>query len=472
VEENVERGHEEIPSRHPLSALSFGAILTFVGGRVRRGKPATGQSATAVGEQERVVADRTGIYSLLAAEAVGQVGNMMVFVAGPWFVLETTGSAARTGIVTGALAMGAVIPAVLGGPLVDRLGHKRASVLADLASSVTVAAVPLLYLADALQFWQLVLLVFLLSSLNAQGDTARYALVPFLADRARMPIERANGADRAIVRLGQVLGPILGGILIAAIGAANVLFVDAASFLLSAILVTVGVPAATNRAERAQAEPGRSYLAELREGLRFIRANTVLLSMILIATVGNFLDKPLMVVILPVYFKTFYGSPTSLGLALGAFGAGALTGSLLFGAVGRGWPRRLTFLICWVLGPLVIFGTLAATPPLGVLVAAGLVGGLLFGPINPLASTVIQEHTPPEMLGRVFGALTALAQAGIPIGAVLAGVVVQRAGLVPTILGMGAIYLLVTLGMVFNRSLRQMDAASNTDRSEPQRPEA
>jgi predicted MFS family arabinose efflux permease len=455
MSEGVERGHQEVPSRHPLAALSFGAILTFVGGRLRRGPRDGGRSATTVAEQAPAVADHRGLYALLTAEAVGQVGNMMVFVAGPWFVLETTGSAARTGIVTGAMALGAVFPAVLGGPLVDRLGHKRSSVLADLASAATVAAVPLLYLADILQFWQLVLLMFVLSSINSQGDTARYALVPFLADRAKMPIERANGADRAIVRLGQVLGPILGGILIAAIGAANVLFVDAASFILSAILVAVGVPAA-NRGE--QAAGGRSYLAELREGLRFIRAHTVLLSMILIATVGNFLDKPLMVVILPVYFRTFYGSPTSLGLALGAFGAGALAGSLLFGAVGRGWPRRRTFLSCWVLGPLVIFGTLAATPPLWVVVPAGFLGGLLFGPINPLASTVIQEHTPPQMLGRVFGALTALAQAGIPIGAVLAGVVVQRAGLVPTILGMGAIYLLVTLGMVFNRSLHQMDA--------------
>jgi MFS family permease len=98
-----------------------------------------------------------------------------------------------------------------------------------------------------------------------------------------------------------------------------------------------------------------------------------------------------------------------------------------------------------VLGSLVIFGTLALTPPLGILVVAGFVGGLLFGPINPLASTVIQEHTPPQMLGRVFGALTALAQGGIPIGAVLAGVVVQRAGLVPTIVGMGVLYLLVPL---------------------------
>jgi MFS family permease len=377
--------------------------------------------------------------------------------AGPWFVLETTGSAARTGIVSGALAFGAVIPAVLGGPLVDRLGFKRSSVLADLASAAAVAAVPLLHLAGILQFWQLVVLVFLLSSVNAQGDTARYALVPFLAERARMPIERANGADRAIVRLGQVLGPILGGILIATIGAANVLFVDAATFAISAILVTVGVPAAANRAGRTDDAGGHSYLAELAEGLRFVRANTVLLSMILIATVGNFLDKPLTVVVAPVYAKTVYGSPTSLGLVLGAFGAGALTGSLLFGAVGRHWPRRRTFLTCWVLGPLVIFGTLALTPPLGVLVVAGFVGGLLFGPINPLASTVIQEHTPPQMLGRVFGSLTALAQAGIPIGAVLAGIAVQRAGLVPTILGMGAVYLLVTVGMFFNRSLRQMD---------------
>jgi predicted MFS family arabinose efflux permease len=100
--------------------------------------------------------------------------------------------------------------------------------------------VPLLHLAGILEFWQLVVLVFVLSSVNAQGDTARYALVPFLAERARMPIERANGADRAIVRLGQVIGPILGGILIAAIGAANVLFVDAATFAISAIQVKRG----------------------------------------------------------------------------------------------------------------------------------------------------------------------------------------------------------------------------------------
>jgi hypothetical protein len=96
-----------------------------------------------------------------------------------------------------------------------------------------------------------------------------------------------------------------------------VLFVDTVTFMISAIVVAVGVPGAANRAGRTEGEGRRSYLAELAEGLRFIRAHTVLLSMILIATVGNFLDKPLMAVILPVYAKTIYDSPTSLGRALG-----------------------------------------------------------------------------------------------------------------------------------------------------------
>jgi predicted MFS family arabinose efflux permease len=438
-----------------------------------------------VARQLRATRDRRPIFALLGANAVSQVGNSMTIMAGAWFVLETTGSAAKVGFVSAALGVGAVLPAVLGGPLVDRLGFRRASVLADLASAATVAAIPLLHLAGVLAFWHLVVLVFLLSSLNAQGDTARYALVPALARRAAMPMERANAADRAIGRVGQLIGAPLAGVLIALMGAANVLFVDAATFSISAALVAVGVvsvatgsarvepegkrgylsdlahgvpPAASSDAKTEAGEGKRGYFSELVEGLRFVRSNRLLLSMILIATVGNFLDIPLISVVIPVYAKTFFGSPESLGVVLGAFGVGALVGTLLFGAVGRNWPRRLTFLACYVTGPVVIFGTLAATPPLGVLVAAAAVAGLIFGPVNPLYTTVIQENTPPQMLGRTFGVLVALALAGIPLGSALAGSVVEAAGIVPTIVGMGAIYLAMILGMFLNPALRQMDA--------------
>jgi hypothetical protein len=95
----------------------------------------------------------------------------------------------------------------------------------------------------------------------------------------------------------------------------------------------------------------RRYFAELGDGLRFVRSRTLLLSMILVATVGNFFDQPLLTVVAPVYANQIYGSPASLGALVGSFGVGPLAGSLLFGSVGRRWPRRRTYLTSYLVGP-------------------------------------------------------------------------------------------------------------------------
>jgi predicted MFS family arabinose efflux permease len=283
--------------------------------------------------------------------------------------------------------------------------------------------------------------------------------VPALARQAHMPNERVNGLDRAVIRFGSVLGPFLAGVLIAWIGAVNVLFVDAGTFSISALLIGLGVSRSLDAHEQQPVAGGpRRYLAELADGLRFVRSKTFLLSMILVATVGNFFDQPLLTVVAPVYAKEIYGSPTSLGALVGSFGAGAFAGSLLFGSVRRRWPRRLTYLTSYLVGALLIYGTLALSPPLGVAIVAAIAAGAAFGPVNPIFATVTQENTPPQLLGRVFGALTATAQAAIPVGALLAGVVVQAAGLIPTIVGMGAVYVLVVIGMFFNPRLRGIDA--------------
>jgi hypothetical protein len=126
----------------------------------------------------------------------------------------------------------------------------------------------------------------------------------------------------------------MASVLITIIGASNVLFVDAATFSLSAVLVFLGVPLIAKIAGKDDVK-GRRYFAELLEGLRFLRATGFLLSMVLVATIGNFMDKPPIAVIAPVYADTIYGSPTALGIVVGAFGAGALAGSLLFGVERR-----------------------------------------------------------------------------------------------------------------------------------------
>lgn len=402
--------------------------------------------------------DRRPFLALMSANAVAQVGHMMTSVAVPWLVLETTASAAAVGLTGAAIAIGAVVPSLLGGPIVDRLGQRRTSIAADLVCGLTVAMIPILQLAGVLVFPEILLLVFLLSSFNAQGDTGRFGLIPALAARAQMPLERSNAADRGIARAGQLLGPLLAGVLIPVIGPSNVLIVDALTFGLSAVLVGLGVPSATAPFARPDPPDRRDYRADLAEGIRYVLGNRLILSVIGLCLVGNFFDLPLMTVVLPVYAKQIFDSPQSLGLMLGSVAAGTLLGTIIFGLYGRRFPKRETFLVGWLIAILLTYGALAIQAPLAVLVVAGFVGGIAAGPINPILETVVQQHTPPQLMGRVFGAFLAFSQAAIPFGAAIAGLVIQGVGLIPTIATGGVIYVLVILGTFFNPALRAMNA--------------
>lgn len=411
--------------------------------------------------------DRRPFFALMTANSVAQVGHMMTSVAVPWLVLETTGSAARVGLTGAAIAIGAVVPALLGGPVVDRLGLRRSSVAADLVSGVTVASISVLQLLGLLQFWQLIILVFLLTSFSAQGDTGRLGLIPRLASSASMSLERSNATDRGIARAGQLVGPVLAGLLIPFIGPSRVLLIDAGTFAFSALLVGFAVTAPGPPPRTVQPTTKRNYRADLSEGVRFVIGNRLILSMILLCLVGNFFDLPLLTVVLPVYAKEIFGSASSLGLMLGSVAGGTLAGTILFGAIGRRLPRRRLFLGGWLLAILLTYGALSARVPLAGLLLAGLVGGLLAGPINPILETVVQENTPPQLMGRAFGAVLAFAQAGIPFGAVLAGLVIEGAGLIPTIAAAGAVYVVLIASMFANPALRRMDTKMPTVK-EPQ----
>jgi MFS family permease len=412
-------------------------------------------------------ADRTPFLTLMSASAVSQVGNMMTAVAVPWLVFEETGSAALVGLTGAAIAVGAVAPAVLGGPLVDRFGAKRMSVAGDLLNGAAVTAIPLLQFLGLLQFWQLITLVFLLTSFTALAETGRLALVPGLANRAAMSLERANATDRGIARAGQLVGPLLAGVLIPVSGAFGVLLVDATTSFISALVVGLRVPNPAPTSVEAGGPAAKDYRAELSEGLRFVTGNRLLLTILLLCLVGNFFDLPLLTVVLPVYANEVFGSPQSLGLMMSSFAAGGLAGIILFGAVGQGLPRRQLFLWGWLAAVLITYGALAAQVPLFAVVLAALIGGLAAGPINPLILTILQENTPPNLMGRVLGAATAFAQAGIPVGAVLAGVAIESAGLIPTIAVGGAVYAVVVGLMFFNPALRQMGAPTAVPRPAP-----
>jgi MFS family permease len=368
------------------------------------------------------VGSRFQLFALVGANAVSLLGNTIAAVAIPWFVLVTTGSAARTGVAAFFTTAPLAVGALFGGTVADRVGARTTSVVSDLASAGAIAAIPLLHTLGALEFWHLLALGFLGALFDAPGQAAREALLPELAGRAGISIERANVLWTTTEHGGYVAGAPIAGLTIALAGAPAALWLDAASFVVSALLVATSVPAVA-------LEPvDERYLDGLVRGIRFVAGDQVLRTFLLLATVGNFLIAPLAPVFLPVYAREELGGAGALGLLIGLYGAGGLIGSIGYGMLARRVSERAAFTAIWV-GYAPVCFVLFALPPVGVVGAALLLIGTLAGALAPIEQRVRQERTPPELRGRVFAGFIAAYTAVVPPAVLAAGLVVDAFGL-------------------------------------------
>ena len=422
-------------------------------------------STAAVGASDGGRRQRLPLVALLTGQGVSLLGNTLTGLAVPWFVLETTGSASRTGVVAFAGMLPTVIGGVLGGTVVDRLGHRRTSVLADLASGATVATIPLLHATVGLAFWQLLALVFLGALLDTPGSTARVAILPDLADRAGISLERANAAGQTIGSVSTLLGPPMAGGLIALLGSSNVLWLDAGSFAVSAALVALAMPIGRSDRARAERDPDQGLVAEVTEGLRLVWADRLLRAILVPAMVINFLFAPLFGVVMPVFAERAYGEAFDLGLMLAGFGAGSLVGSVVYGAVGTEWSRRKTLGGAFLLVGLPFWG-LALAPALPVAVGLLAVAGLLLAPINPLVISVIQRRTPEALLGRVIGAVIASTSVLAPLGMLTAGVTLEAFGVGATLVAVAAGLMVVGVRLMLNQVFAELDQAEEASPGE------
>ena len=400
---------------------------------------------------------RAPLYGLYAADTISLSGNAVAQIAIPWFVLTTTGSATLTALVVFFNFLPIVLAAFFGGVVVDRLGFRASSIVADLASSAAVAAIPLLDATVGIEIWQLMLLVFLGALLDAPGATARAALFPDVVELAGVRMERASGIRAGIQQGAQLLGAPLGGVLVAGFGATAALWIDAASFLVSAALVLLLVPRPRHE---AQAPRGR-FFAELGEGLRFIWSRRLVRAIVLMVLLSNLIEAP-GAVVLAVFARDEYGSAADFGLLVGALGGAALAGALGYSLVGHRLPRRKTFLVCFA-GVPIGYLALAAQPTLPVAIAALVFAGFAAGPINPLLFTVQTEIVPAELRGRVFGAIRAGAWAAIPLGILLGGLLVSAIGAPATFLVMGVLLATVVGYGFLNPAFREMDAGRQAE---------
>ena len=164
----------------------------------------------------------------------------------------------------------------------------------------------------------------------------------------------------------------------------------------------------------------------------------------------------MLLVLLPVNVRTVYGRESDFGWMVGAVGAGAVGGVLLYGTLGHRIPRRPLWIATLVVFAVPI-GALVLRPPLPVLLALLALAGLCNGPINPLLVTVRHERIPLELRGRVFSAFTAVAQLAVPLGMAVMDVVVGAVGLSISALAVAAAIFALGVGMLFVPSLRELD---------------
>ena len=360
---------------------------------------------------------------LLTGHVLSRTGNVVGLFALPFLVLGRGGGPAEVGIA----AFAATAPILLGGPLggavVDRVGALRSSAVADAVSGATIAMVPLLAALDALPFPVLLALVFLGGLLDAPGETARRVVLPQIAERAGIRLERAVGFLDSTSRLSTLLGAPLAGVLVAVIAPERTLVVTAIAFALSASLTLLLTRTATGRSLHPEpvTEPRGGAWAELSAGIRFLVREPVLRLVVGMVLITNLLDAARMGSLLPLYAEEQLGGAAALGLISGAFGGAAFLGSITFGFVAHRVPRRPVFVLGFLLagGPSLLAPALGADT--GWMVAAAVVSGLAAGVLNPIIGAVELERVPRALRGRVLGAITAGAWAGIPLGGLLGG---------------------------------------------------
>ncbi|MDN3351504.1 MFS transporter [Actinomadura sp. DC4] len=393
---------------------------------------------------------RWSLIVLLCANAVSLTGNVLSMLAVPWFVLQTTGSPARTGLAAFASTLPVVISATFAGTLIDRLGLRRASVLSDLFSGVIVLAIPLLYLTYGLSYGLLLVLLFARWLLATPGETARETLIPELAARARFTMERATAAYDGAYRGAKMVGAPLAGVLIVWLGPTNLLLIDGMTFLLSAVMIRFGVPGSSPKTVEHT-----GYVDSLREGMAFLWHDRLLRSAVAMVLVTNLLDTGLGQVLLPLYARDVTGDPRAFGLLVGAVGAGAVVGTVAYGTLGARLPRRMTFALCFLVAGLPRTLILATDVTLDVALAVTVVSGFAAGAINPLLGVVEFERIPVRLRARVLGTITAGAYAGMPFGGLLAGGLTELAGLATTLVVFAGVYLLASIPPFIGRAWRE-----------------
>ncbi|USG67226.1 MFS transporter [Brevibacillus ruminantium] len=391
---------------------------------------------------------------------LSSLGNSFGWVALSWFVMKRTGSPIAMGGVVLAFMLSAVAAGLVVGVLLDRFPRRKLIIWDNILRGIIFVALVIVLQTEALPLWVMYVLIVLAGLLSPLSSAGAQALLPRLVPDKNLLV-KANGVMESQWQITNLFGPALAGVLIALIGEAMVLLVDAGAMFLCAYCF-VRIPAASLE---EPVEPGsaqqagaffRTLGSDILTGYRFLWKRSQLLWLLFFTFFFNMAYGPLEIA-LPLYANEFLGGEAiAMGFLWSALAGGALLGSLLFSTINWKVSTGITLssiIILWGITTLP-FAFFTRTD---VAIASMALAGMSFTPYNILYRSYLQKQIPSHLLGRVLTSVRTITGTGMPAGAGLAGLLIPLTGLQGMFLASSVACMVI--GLVALPLLRGLDAA-------------
>ena len=390
------------------------------------------------------------LLALLASETVSVTGSQMTWVALPWFVLTTTHSPGKMTLVLLSESLGLILFGLPGGSLLEKLGSRRTMILADGVRAPLTLVIPLLYWSGGLSFGLLLALVFAIGALSTPYFAAQRSIVPELVGEDEVLVGKANVFLQSAQRVTMLLGPATAGVLIALLDAPSVIVIDAATYVVSMLLVAAFV-----RPQKA-VPVEHEERARFFDGIRYVVRDPLLRGWMVAFVVGDAAWMAFFAAV-PVLVVSDYGSnPRIVGWIFAAFGVGAVLGNT---AAFRLQERKegLAIIATLVYGQALPLWALVVHIPAVAVMGVLFVSGIFNGLVNPSIHALLTLSSPPAIRARVMSALATVFMLSTPLGLAFAGPVLSTSGAHPVLVSFAAIQT-AAMALISVLSIRALSA--------------
>ena len=367
-----------------------------------------------------------------SGQTVSLIGTWMTRIATSWLVYRLTRSSLLLGLVGFAGQIPSFLLAPVAGVLVDRWNRHRLLVVTQVLAMLQSAAMAVLALTGVINIWHVLALSLFQGVINAFDMPGRQSFVVEMVEK-REDLPNAIALNSSMVNAARLLGPSIGGVIIAAVGEGWCFGIDAASYL--AVIASLLLMRLTPRPRSASR--GARVLPEMRAGFSYVAGSPPIRSILLLLALVSLVGMPY-TVLMPVFASTIlHGGPHTLGFLMAATGVGALLGAVFLAnrrsVLGLG---KIIPLMSAVFGAGLIGFSLSRT--LWLSIPLLFVTGLGFMVQMAASNTLLQTLVDDDKRGRVMSFYTMAFMGTTPFGSLLAGILAQRIGAPQTLLLGGA----------------------------------